>query len=115
MYGNFKKDSGNLVNDIIDGISQTMYSDDALLMEESTIQEHSVTFDSTTGKYKIEYTPSLLVIWKQLLIFAAWIVANSPFVQEVVAGSISASYTTLLDLALLEGLSDPNLHCHRSS
>jgi len=94
VYGNFKKDSGNLLNDIIDGISQTVYSDAALLTEEVSIQEHDVTFDSTTGKYKIEYTPSSTGYLETALNIRGVEVANSPFVQEVVAGSIDASYTT---------------------
>ena len=93
VYGNFKKDRGNLVNDIIDGISQTIYSDDALLMEESTIQEHSVTFDSATGKYTIEYTPSVIGYMETALNIRGVDIANSPFQQEIVAGAISASYT----------------------
>ena len=81
------------MNDIIDGISQTIYSDDALLMEESTIQEHSVTFDSATGKYTIEYTPSVIGYMETALNIRGVDIANSPFQQEIVAGAISASYT----------------------
>ena len=38
----------------------------------SEYPEHDVTFDSTTGKYKIEYTPSSTGYLETALIFAAW-------------------------------------------
>ena len=108
VYGNFKKDRSNLVNDIIDGISQTIYSDDALLMEESTIQEHSVTFDSATGNTPSNTPHLLLVTWKRPSIFAAWILPIRHSSRRLLL-VLLRSYTALLDLVLLEALSASKL------